>query len=389
MDETKTTTPPCPYFGSCGGCTAQHIAYSLQLENKKNLVFTHLKKNGIADLKEIEVFHDSPYSYRTRMDFAISREGLALRKKDQFSQFVKIGKCKISSERINTLLHEVQEWFSKNSARLESYASKSKTGCLKYATIRSSKETDSTSITFILNEESGKVKDHLDLIREFAKTTSALKVCAALIPASLDSSASHEAFPVKGSLELREIIEGKSISFSSQGFFQNNTAMAQKMVHYCREALSSYAHTKNATLIDLYGGAGTFGVPLGDLFEKTIIIDSEGPNIVWAKRNLEANRVKGETYAADAGILSRLPIPANKEVFLIADPPRSGMHEKVIRRILDLDPKCFIYVSCNPMQMAKELRHFVKRYFLKSAAVFDLFPQTVHVEAIAVMERKG
>ncbi len=379
-------TPKCPYFGECGGCTAQHIPYEVQVENKKQLVLTHLKKNGIAELENIPTFFGNPYEYRNRMDFSMGTEGLSLRKRGQFNQFVAIKTCDISNSKINALMKEIQSWFEKNKSLIEPFLPKPRTGCMKYATIRASEHADSSAITFMLNEDSPNLGKHIELIKDFSKTTSAHTVAIASIPAQTEMSLSHDAFTVKGTLEMQEIIDGKTISFSSQGFFQNNTTMAEKMVQHAKDIFKKHS-TKNARLIDLYGGAGTFGIPLGELFEKTVIIDTEGPNIVFAGGNLKRNNIKGETYAGDAKLLKKLPFPPNKDLYLLIDPPRSGMHQKVIQYILELKPKAIVYVSCNPMLMAKELKAFMKHYTVKSAAMFDLFPQTEHVEAIVHLER--
>ena len=388
----EKTIPVCPYFGQCGGCTAQHIPYETQVANKKKLVLDHLRINGIAVLEDIPVFSDKPFHYRNRMDFAFCNDGLSLRKKGHFDQLVAVDHCPISNDRINTLMKEVNGWFNSNKSLLEPFRRRGHAGCLKYATIRASEFADSSTITFVLNEDSPQLGRHIDAIREFSTNTTALNVCIASVPKTLDTSTSPDAFAVKGSLGMRETLLGKTLSFSSQGFFQNNSTMADKMAHHCRSIIQErYAEnqTKNSILIDLYGGGGTFGITSGDLFEKTIIIDNEGPNIEWAKHNLKANKLDGEAIAGDASLLGKLPLPSDKETFLVIDPPRSGMSPKVINHILALNPKAFLYVSCNPIQMARELRQFMKRYGLASAAAFDLFPQTPHVEAVVEMRRKG
>ncbi len=384
----EKVTPLCPYFGTCGGCTAQHIPYEVQVENKKRLVIAHLKKNGIADLKDIPHFSSKPYHYRNRMDFAFCAEGLGLRKKEQHNAIVPIAQCVISNEKINTFMKEVQQWFDSHKAELGPFHSKNKSGCLKYCTMRASEYIPSSSITFILNEEAHSLGDHIELIRQFAKDSAAENVLIASIPLQLDESASNEAFPIKGGMNLKEQILGKNMLFSSQGFFQNNTFMAEKMAAYCRK-LAEKCNPQSKILIDLYGGAGTFGISMGDLFEKTFIIDNAGPNIECAKMNMVNNSIKGEAIAKDASALEKLAFPKGKEVFLLLDPPRSGMHPKVISSIIALRPETLVYISCNPILMAKELKKFTKHYTVESAAMFDLFPQTTHVEAVVGMVRRG
>lgn len=377
--------PLCPYFGDCGGCTAQHIRYDIQLQNKKNLVATHLRKNGI-EAPEPAVFFGKPYSYRNRMDFAFCREGAGLRRKDSGNSILPIAGCPISNSRINELLAELNAWLEKN-PEIEPFEAGSCRGTMKYAVIRAAEFSDSTAISFLVDSGSPEISRHILLIEEFAKKSKAKNIAVGKISAKSGIGASFDHFAVKGGLSMEEAICGRKIAYSAFSFFQNNSAMAEKMAEYCRKIFEKH-ETKNAALIDLYGGAGTFGACLGKNFAKTIVIDNEPLNIRCARGNLLNNGIKNaEAVCADAGCLPRLKL--NKmESFVIADPPRTGLGQKTIKRLMDLSPKLIIYISCSPVQMAKELRFFRKNYAVASTAVFDLFPQTVHTEAIAELARK-
>lgn len=382
--------PFCKHFGNCGGCTGQHLSYDKQLDNKRQLVIDHLQKNGFTLPSSIPIISHIDRHYRNRMDFTFSERGPSLRKKGHFAQLVPIDNCPISNAKLNALLSEVRTWFAKHQ-EIEPFNHKSRLGTLKYATIRAAEHTNSSSITFILNEDSTKVYAHTEAIKEFAKTTSATTICIGLVPAQTDASLLHDAYPVKGNMNMEEKLLGKTLQFSSQGFFQNNTVMAEKLLAYTRELVEQHKpkhegkYPPNEILIDLYGGAGTFGITLGDLFTKTVIIDTEGPNIHCAQDNLVQNNIKGEAIVGDAATLSKLNLGSIKTTLLV-DPPRSGMHPKVIKKINELKPDTLIYVSCNPMLMAKEIKNF-KNYTLTDVAVFDLFPQTVHVEAVVRLQR--
>jgi len=377
------SNPLCLYFGECGGCSAQHIDYNLQLDNKKNSVINELKNNEVL-VSDVKIFSDKEYFYRNRMDFVFFENGIGLRKKGFFDKIIPIKKCVISNQRINSLLTEIWEFYEENKNQLDTFDLKRSQGTLKYATIRASEVTDSSSITFILNSDSTKMAQHIDLIKIFSQKTTAKNIIIGRVPAKTDESTSFDCFEVKGELILNELICEKKISFFSQSFFQNNTVMAEKMINYCKEILSKH-DTKESHLIDLYGGAGTFGVCLGENFQSVLITDIEGNNIDCARKNLEENFMRNSrVFAADA---SKIKFEENKDLFLITDPPRSGMHPKTIKQILNISPKLIIYVSCNPKQMAKELRHFLVNYKFESLAVFDLFPQTPHVEAIVELSR--
>lgn len=379
-------TPLCPYFGSCGGCSSQHIDYSLQTENKKQMVINELKKNNIVFPENVQLISGNEYFYRNRMDFVFSNEGPGLRRKGSFRDIVQIRKCVISNNKINQLLDEVWRWFEANKDKLDVFEMRRNTGTLRYSVIRASENADSSTITFILNDDSQKIAEHTELIRGFAEKSSAKNVLIARVPHNSDLSTSEDCFAVKGDEKMEESVLGNKIIFHSQSFFQNNTKMAEKMVGYCRDLLKNH-QTDDSMLIDLYGGAGTFGICMSDMFRKVMIIDNEGLNIQCAKANIEGNN-KIEAIACDAASMQKLNIK-EKDLFMIADPPRSGMHPKAIANIINLRPKTLIYVSCNPQQTAKELKTFTKYYDVASVAVLDLFPQTPHTEAIFELNSKS
>lgn len=360
-------TPLCPYFNKCGGCTTQHLDYSLQIEQKRKALAQAI------NYAEIKVFSGSEYSYRNRMDFVFHPQGLGLRESGKRHSIVHIQKCAISDERINQLLREVQEYFPNPDA----FDGRKHTGTFRYAVIRAALSGDS-SISFVLNEDSSRLREAMEKITGFSTKTAAGKVMAAFIPAKADVSVSENAVVVKGSEYLREQLSGKKFIFPIQGFFQNNSAMAGKMQEQVNFVLQRY-DTSSAHLLDLYGGVGTFGIMNASLFAGVTIVDL-GISIEAAKKNLEENSIaNGTALALDAVQLKKIPFP--KPLFVIADPPRTGMHPKTIEQLNALQPEVIIYISCNVPQLAKELPK-LNNYKIRSAALFDLFPQTNHSEAM-------
>lgn len=372
--------PLCPYFGTCGGCSSQDVAYTEQLARKKSFVLEELKKNNIA-VTDVSVLSADPYGYRNRMDFAFVKEGVGLRKKGRWDDIIQIKHCPISNKKLNMLLAEVTA-FAQQEA-IDAFDVRTNIGTLKYAVIRTP-EHGPSSISFILNTDSPRFEEQIALVKTFAANTTATNVVIGTVNAVTDMSVSDHIIVVKGASTLFETILGKTITYSSQAFFQNNTHMAETMVQHCKEILT---HTsENTLLIDLYGGAGTFGICLANTFSETHIIDNVQSNINCAQKNIEANKlINARATCADAKILSTY---IGKNATLIIDPPRAGLHKKVITAINALKPKTIIYISCNPAQMAKELPQLIN-HEAKSVAVFDLFPQTPHIETIAHLELRN
>ncbi|MBI5002899.1 23S rRNA (uracil(1939)-C(5))-methyltransferase RlmD [Candidatus Woesearchaeota archaeon] len=368
--------PLCPYFNVCNGCACQHIDYSLQLENKKNAL-----KHAI-EYKEIEVYADKEYFYRNRMDFLFFENGVGFRQKEPAKR-VDVEQCVIANEGINLLLKELRTFFK---APIDAFDSKKKSGTLRYAVIRAPQNsTEESSISFTLNSESARIAEATEKIKQFAKQTTAKNILITYVIPDEEESISSDYIMIKGKDMLKQKIMNKNFNYSIQGFFQNNTAMTEKMHMYVNNILKKH-NTKDAYLLDLYAGVGTFGIINAELFKSVTIIEGFQGCIDAAKINITENNIKNATaLCLDATHLRRIKF--NNPLYVITDPPRSGMDMKTIQQIIELRPEAIIYVSCNTQQLGKDVKKF-KKYEIKSAALFDLFPQTNHSEAVVELVRK-
>ncbi|MDP3639886.1 MAG: 23S rRNA (uracil(1939)-C(5))-methyltransferase RlmD [Nanoarchaeota archaeon] len=364
-------TPPCPYFGTCGGCSAQHIDYTVQVENKKKALAHALT------FPDIRVFTGNPYHYRNRLDFLFHPKCLGLRQKGKPGKIVDIEQCPIAEERLNSLLSEVRSFFQ----NVDTFDAQKKISTFRSAVIRTPRE--SSAIAFVLHADSSRLPEALERIEQFAKKTTADNILVSF--QDTETSFSDDYQVIKGKDFLPETFLGKRFDFPTLGFFQNNTALAEQMQAYVRELLQHY-ETTPAHLLDLYGGVGTFGICTADLFSSVTIIESVAAAIACAQRNLQQNNVKnGRALALDARQLKKVPLA--KPLFVITDPPRSGMDQKTILRLKELQPQAIIYISCNIQQLKRDVPKF-SAYAIKSAALFDLFPQTPHSEAVVELVRQ-
>jgi len=379
--------PECPYFGKCGGCSSQHIHYDLQLENKKKQLASCIGIDITNNPDAIKVFSAEPYHYRNRMDFIFHKNGIGLREKGNWKSVVDIEQCPISNDRLNQLIKELREHFytGQGNHGMDTFDVRRNIGTFRYAVIRT--PNDNSSISFVLNEDSSGTGDAIDKIKHYAKSSTAENIIITYVPKNTDSSISEEFFTVKGSDMLHEDYLDKIFYYSVQGFFQNNTAMAEKMHEYVRSLIkSSSIDLSEYSLLDLYAGVGTFGINNSSTFKKTFIVESDKHCIAAARLNIEKNKIKdADIIELDAMQLKKVELP--EKLFVITDPPRSGMHPKTMEQLKKLKPKTIIYISCNIQQLGKDLDKF-KEYEIKSAAMFDLFPQTPHVEAIVHLERR-
>jgi len=366
--------PLCSYFGRCGGCAAQNVDYPVQVENKRNNL-----ANAIG-CEDIRVFTSGEYFYRARVDMVFHQGGLGFRKKGTWHRIVDIDRCVIANRAVNRLMREVRDYFTD----IDYFHARKNSGTFRYAVIRA--PGDDSSVSFVLNADSTRLIQARDTISEFAKGSSAKNIVVTYVPHNRDVSVSGDYFVVKGTDELCVKMLGRAFSFNVQGFFQNNDSMALELHNYVRGILSSH-DLAGHHLADLYGGVGTFGIINSDLFRGVTVIESFTQAVESAKKNVKANGCNNvEILKLDARRLRNAMLP--QPLTVITDPPRSGMNPRTIVELNRLRPGLIVYVSCNIRQLAADLKKF-NGYAIKSAAMFDFFPHTPHVEAVVELVAEG
>lgn len=337
---------PCQYFSVCGGCTLQQRTYPEQLEQKKRQV------QQLLQFDTLQVFAADEFGYRNRFEFHFFPGGVGLRDtKNQ--KIIPVEQCLISNKRINELLQELKKLKLAQTM----------------AIVRASSQED--AVAFVA------AKPDLEQLRQFAAKSSAQNILVSY-------KEEGEASVLKGDIFMREKMDEKLFCYPILGFFQNNTAVAEMMLKYVHQLLQQYP-TQQGQLLDLYGGVGIFGISAADLFQKVSILESYSTAIEAAKKNISAHKILNtEAFCLDARQIGRVKL--QQPLYVITDPPRSGMDESVIIKLKSLQPEVMIYISCNPQQLAKDVKKF-KNYVLKSVALFDLFPQTNHFEVVVELRR--
>ncbi len=368
----------CKFFPRCGGCTLQHVPYESQASQKLDRVRRELAKSGIKLNGPVDIVKSNPFGYRNRMDFVFASRGLGHREKGRYDHIVSVDQCPIAEKHVNKLLSEVRQWHDPAQA----FDVRKGKGTLRYAVIRGSSRTGSTSISFVVNPDSHQTSEVVQKIRDW--NTSATNMAVTYVPKREDQSVSEDFFMVKGDKLLTERIGKLELRFSIQGFFQSNTAVAEKMVGWVDSRTDG-----GSQLVDLYGGVGLFGLSLHERFDRTAIIESSKESIQAAIVNISKVSAENcDAYLEDAARIYRhADLFDSDDVTVVTDPPRGGMHQRTLAFLLHAVPKRIFYVSCNPSSMSRELSLLKARYHVSEASAFDMFPQTNHVETIVLLEK--
>jgi 23S rRNA (uracil1939-C5)-methyltransferase len=345
--------PPCPYFGpdECGGCQFQHIAYEAQAEFKREVVVDQLARlGGLHDIDVAEIIAAAePWSYRNHVGFSVTPDGRLGFLTADTHHVIPVEECLI----LDPLLDDL--W-----AALDM-----KWPQLHRLTLRCGSATGDLMAVFELDHY-----EDFDIEVDFPVS------CVILL-------ADGEAVVLMGDPHLVEHVAGRDYYISAGSFFQVNTAGTEVLVALVREHL---APTGDETLLDLYCGVGLFGLSLVDQVGRVVGVEADASAADDFRRNAQGlDHVMLLEEKAQAA-LAHLEEPVD---LVVLDPPRSGAGERVASEIARLGPRRIVYVSCDPATLARDARRLVESgYQLAQVQPVDLFPQTYHVESVALFTRQ-
>lgn len=370
-------TPPCPYFGTCGGCQWQHVSYSRQLESKRAMVIDALERIGGLSGVPVSECVPSPreYGYRNKIELIAS--------KDAQNRLI-LGFAQAGSDRVIPI--ESCLLLPKRHAKLPRALS----GSLRYL----SGDSD-LGITRVAARVSERTRDVEIALWTSPGAFPRKAVGATLKEATRATSISRVLF--RGETKRRaiagvEVLAGKGFwreqlgefeyLLSAPSFFQVNTEAAEKLVELALEAVGPDGSDR---VLDLYSGAGTFTLPLAELAGDVVAVEAEGSAVRDLRRNLEMAAVWAEVAPGDAA--RALPELGAFDAAVV-DPPRAGLHEDVVTALVAAGPSRIAYVSCDPATLARDAKRLTAEgHTLVSATPVDLFPQTWHVETVALFEK--
>lgn len=343
--------PACRHFGSCGGCQLQHAPYDLQIKMKEEILGDCLRRLAKTDARLLEPLTDSnPWNYRLRGQFKVSHRNIGFYR-DNSRTVVDIEECPLMSEEINTLLRKVKS----TPGDLDMKEVHITSGDCSMALIKlsssmgSASDMNKASSAFLRLGFSGVCIETSDKkISQYGKTYVTLNL-----------------------LDLKYCV-------SPMTFFQSHWRLNQRVAEFVKNSLEPL---KGKKVLDLYSGAGNFLIPLGREAEVTAV--EENPYAIEdGRKNLEINKIRNCRFINSS---AENYLSGEKFDAVILDPPRAGLTHRVVAKILSLMPEKIVYISCNPSTLARDLKKLLLKYNIESVRMIDFFPQTFHIEALAVL----
>ena len=398
------TTPKCEHFGVCGGCKWQHINYEEQLKFKENEVENNLVRIGNLELPKITPIKaaKNDYFYRNKMEYSFSdsrwlsieeiqskkiikeKNALGFHIPGMWNKVVDINKCWLQEDFTNIIRNSIKEFSVENNIPFFNHSNQS--GELRTLMIR----TTSTGEVMILVQFYSDNKDNRKLllnyiIKKFPTTNSLLYV---INNKANDTIYDQEVKTYYGDSFITEQMEGLIFKINAKSFYQTNSDQAYELYKIVRD-VSDLDSTD--IVYDLYTGTGTIALFVAKNAKRVVGIEAVPDAIVAAKENATNNNIKNvDFYVGDMKtVFNNDFIKANGHPnVIITDPPRDGMHKKVIEQIKNISPSKIIYVSCNSATQARDLELLKDDYKIINSQAVDMFPQTHHVENVVLLKKK-
>jgi 23S rRNA (uracil1939-C5)-methyltransferase len=396
--------PRCIHFGTCGGCRWQHLPYHLQLKHKEKQVADAITRIGKATgFRQLPIL-GSPdeYLYRNKLEYTFSdrrwltqeeirsdtdfgkQEALGFHIPGLFDKVLDIKECHLQPEPSNSIRNSVKKYAFRKG--LSFFNLREQTGFLRNLVIRNTLDGKVMVIVVFFHDEEERRNGLLEHIAsEFPQVTSLFYI---INSKKNDSLADQEPVLYKGDDHLTELMDGLQFRIGPKSFYQTNTRQG---IELYRAAKKMAALTGSEMVYDLYTGTGTIANYVAGISRKVIGIEYIDEAIADARINSEINNIKNaEFYSGDIKeVLNSSFIEKNGwPDVIITDPPRAGMHEDVIKVLLDAAPSRIVYISCNPSTQARDILMLSEKFRVATIQPADMFPQTHHVENIALLERR-
>lgn len=385
----------CMHFGTCAGCDLLDLPYAEQLKEKELEV-----KDIFRDWKNLPIKKTMPspeeYFYRHKVQLPFGHKKgkyeeiltLGLHAKD-YSKIIDLKECKIQDEALSAIAWDVRDW-----AREEKYTAYNERydrGFLKYLILRKSHFSGEILVCLVTSTPKEIVKKKLEsLILKIQTTLSKPELKGKSILAGIIQNINKEKTTMAigdherllwGKKYIKEELGGFKYRVGLSTFIQVNPFQTPRLYE---EIINNVP--EGANVIDAYCGIGTISLWLSKKAKSVLGIESNPHSIEFANIAVKENKIRNVKFLVgdSARILSQLE---GSHEILVVDPPRSGLERNCVNAILAMNFKKIIYVSCNPETLEEDARNLSRQYTLKSVQPVDMFPQTFHIESVAIFEK--
>lgn len=380
--------PPCPIYDTCGGCQLQHMTYGQQLIEKRDLVVQALERylKGVNVRIENTIGMEDPWYYRNKSQFQTRLKGnrvIAGLFAEGSHQLLDIEQCIVQHPNTTRITNDVKRILE--DLKIPIYDGKTMKGIIRTIVVRTGVETGEIQIALITTRSKIPQKELLvDLLKNLDP-----KIVSIVQNVNKEKTSlifGEETFTLHGKDTIHEKLGELSFDLSARAFFQLNPTQTINLYNEIKRAADL---TGTESVVDAYCGVGTIGMWLADQAKEIRGMDLIHESVVDAKANAKklGYTAKYVTGSAEKWLEIWRTDGYTPDV-LTVDPPRTGLGESLIQTILKVKPKRFVYTSCNPSTLAKDLQQLTKIYKIEYIQPVDMFPQTAQVESVTKLVLK-
>ena len=408
--------PPCKLFKVCGGCQWQHIRYESQLDLKTDIVKQVIQRIAGFDPEIVHqaIGTETPLQYRNKVQFPVAQPNQSTRilagyYKEGSHELVNIKHCPVQPEPLDILLEMAKE--AAEIAGLAAYREKDHSGLLRHLIFRYSFSEDTALLTLVLNAHADEMDelgpDLEEFVFQMTEAESPLRgICVNFNPDRGNRIMGNETECIYGDDHIVEILrsrhsgaperlkEGLRFQLSPASFFQVNSGQAVTLLDLVLDAVLEYKSNRNLErvplILDAFAGVATIALWLAPLAERVIAVEEVPDSITDAAKILEINSVENVDLIEGTveEVFPQLVHNQTAANIVVLDPPRKGVDRDALISVTEMRPERIIYVSCNPATLARDLKILEGlEYRTLYVKPLDIFPQTYHVESVAVLDR--
>lgn len=393
LQKAKTEIdPPCPHFGTCGGCTYQNLPYEEQLRMKEAQV-RELMDAVISDYV-FEGIKESPAKeeYRNKMEFSFGDEykdgplALGMHKRGSFHDIVTVSDCRIVDEDYRNILECTRAYFEEHDVPF--YHRMRHEGYLRHLLVRKAVKTKEILVDLITTSGYTGEEALLAGWKEALLKLNLKGKFAGILHTKNDSLADvvkDEGTDILyGADFFYEELLGLKFKITPFSFFQTNSLGAEVLYQTAREYIGE---TKDKVIFDLYSGTGTIAQIVAPVAKKVVGVEIVEEAVKAAKENAKLNHLENCSFWA-GDVLKVIDELQEVPDLIILDPPRDGVHPKALEKIIGFGVDRIVYISCKPTSLARDLELLTGRgYKVEKISCVDLFPGTYHVETVVLMSK--
>ena len=380
----------CKTYKRCGGCSLRHLKYEETLNLKRNIVQNLVDKTMQTSIKVHNVIGmQSPLHYRNKLQYPVGRDNKGNLVMGVFAnrthQIIPVENCLIQNQEAEKVAKSIFNFIKENNVSV--YDENSRSGAIRHIIVKIGFKTNEIMCILVSNER--KIKQEKELVKRVVSEFPNVKTIIKNINSkNTNVILGKENITLYGDGYIQDKLENFTFKISPMSFYQTNPIQTEVLYN---KAIEFAKLDKEDILCDLYCGIGTIGIFASNKVKKVYGIEIVPEAVETAKENAKINNVDNIEFIVGDVEKSFKELIEVREIHptaIIVDPPRRGLDATTMNKILDLEVNKFVYVSCNPATMVRDLKMLEEKYQVKEIQPVDMFPYTNSVECVAALQLK-